>query len=240
MEAPPSRRGAAADFIGLFEPQLKAAQAAVKAAKAAREKARLDLARTEIKAPFDCRVVRKLVDVGSVVGPATKMGVLLGERMAEAVVPLPSSDLQWLKLPAEANCTLVARGGRGFWRGRAVELLPVVDEAGRMPRLLVEIPEPFTSHDRWPVLAEGSFVEVAVKGALLKGVYRIPASALRRGHRVWLAGNDDRLHVVPVEVVRRQDDWVVVKGLHPGDRVITTLIQGAAPGMKLRVADGGS
>ena len=51
----------------LREPHIAEAQAAVTAAEAALEKARLDLERTEVRAPFAGRVRHKNIDVGQFV-----------------------------------------------------------------------------------------------------------------------------------------------------------------------------
>ncbi len=222
-----------------YEPQFKAAEAAVEAARAAREKAALDLQRTEIKAPFDCRISAKKVDVGAYVRSGTVVAEVVGEEMAEAVVPVPPGDVMWLELPAYAEVRLLDEGGKATWKGRAVRFLPEVDPAGRLPRLLVEIPHPFPDGGRSIGLAQESFVEVLVAGKRLERVYLLPAKALRRGNAVWIAGSDGLLHVKKVELLRREEGKVVVRGLDDGDRVITTMIQGAAPGMKVREAGKG-
>ncbi len=223
-----------------FEPQLKAAEAAAAAAEAAKDKALLDLERTEVKAPFDCRIIAKKVDLGSFVKAGAVVAEVLGEEVAEVVIPVPSGEIKWLRLPARARVSLLAGDGGRSWEGRAVRFLPAVDPLGRLPRLVVEVPHPFgAGNDEREIffIAQNSFVEAVIEGELLKGVFVLPSKALRKDDTVWVAGADGLLHVKRVELLRREKGEVVVKGLEEGDLVITTLIQGAAPGMKVRKAD---
>src|SRR5690606_1279945 len=74
----------------LREPQLNAAKARVEATRANVQQARLDLERTQIKAPFDAQVLSRLVNVGSQVTPGDNLAELVGARTywVEATLPL--------------------------------------------------------------------------------------------------------------------------------------------------------
>ena len=80
-------------------PQLKAARARVRSAESSLEKARLDLERTQIRAPFAGRVLRKFVDLGRVVSVNTQLAEIYATDVVEIRLPLRNRDLQYIALP---------------------------------------------------------------------------------------------------------------------------------------------
>jgi len=68
----------------------------------------------------------------------------------------------------------------------------------------------------------------------------IPRAALRENSTVWIMDSDQKLKIVPVEIIRLQKDTILVDGsLEDGDLVILTSLPGGADGMKLRSANEG-
>ena len=80
-------------------PQLKAAEAEFKAARARLGEARLRLKRTHLVAPFDGRVRSAKLDAGQYVIAGTPVAQLYSTEKAEIVVPVPGEELAWLDLP---------------------------------------------------------------------------------------------------------------------------------------------
>jgi len=87
----------------LYEPQIKKARADVAAAGAALKQAELDLQRTRIYAPFDCRVRSEGIEAGQYVRAGSSVAVLAGTETAEIVVPLSLEELQWLRVPRQGS-----------------------------------------------------------------------------------------------------------------------------------------
>jgi RND family efflux transporter MFP subunit len=232
----------------VYEPQLKNAQAALAAAGAAVGRARLDLARTVLRAPFNCLVRSEQVDVGQYLTAGATVGQVFGTDQAEIVVPLPLSELPWLRVPrlegqqgAPAQVGIAAGGRSYLWQGRVVRALGEVDERGRMARLVVSVPDPFylgkSAPDDRPPLSPGLFVDVRIEGRTLNGVVAVPRETVHEGDVVWLVGDDDRLRIRPVTVARREREQVLVtSGIEDGDRLVLTLLSGVAEGLKLRMA----
>lgn len=232
----------------LFEPQMKNAQAALLSARASLRQAELDLERTVLKAPFDAVVRSRSIDLGQYVRAGNPAAVLAGTRQAEIVVPLPLSELEWLRIPRRgggaegsgATVQLAAGGRTAQWKGSIVRSLGEVDPQGRMARIVVAVEDPFGLESREadrPELALGTFVQVTLHGRTLQDVAVLPAAALRDDNRVWIM-NDDHLRIKEVDVIRRARDEVVIgEGLQPGDRVVLTNVVGAAEGMKLRTVE---
>jgi len=237
----------------LYEPQVRKAEADVAAARAAVKQAELDLQRTRIYAPFDCRVRSEEVEAGQYVRAGSRVAVVAGTGTAEVVVPLPLEELQWLSIPRQGArgrgspaTVKVTVGRRSFsWRGRVVRSLGEVDPKGRMTRVVVSVDDPYHLKGRRdgvaPDLEMGMFVEVTFYGEVLSGVIPIPASALRDNSTVWVVDGEDRLDIRPVTVVRREQETLLIgDGLKEGERVVVTSVSGAAEGMKLRPREQGA
>jgi len=230
-----------------YEPQLKNAQAALAGAKADLQQRLLDVARTRIYAPFNCRVRSKAVDPGQYVVAGQTVAAVAGTDAAEIVVPVPLDELQWIDVPragvrkgSAAEVHLSAGGSDYTWKGRIDRSLGEVDAQSRMIRMVVRVDDPFglehKDHNALD-LAEGLFVNVILTGRTLDRVFAIPAHALRHQETVWLMGPDNMLHIEPVKILRREKDRVLVRGeLQAGQQLVTTQISGAAQGMQLRLA----
>jgi RND family efflux transporter MFP subunit len=233
----------------VYEPQLKNARATLAAAEAAVSKARLNLERTVLRAPFNCLVRSEQVDIGQYLTAGATVGQVFGTDRAEIVVPLPLEELAWLQVPrfegtqqgSPARVSIEAAGRQYLWPGRVVRALGEVDERGRMARLVVAVQDPFylkkPAPDERPPLSPGLFVDVRIEGRTLERVLAVPREAVHEGDVVWLAGADDRLHIRRITVVRRERRQVLVSyGIGDGDRLVLTLLSGVAEGLRLRTA----
>ena len=82
-----------------------------------------------------------------------------------------------------------------------------------------------------PLLPE-AFVEVAIEGREVDGVYAVPRSAVVDGNRVWLAGPGDELVLRSLEIGWREGDALFATGgLAPGDRIVLTPMARPVEGM---------
>ena len=81
------------------EPQLASIKAQVSAAEAAVARAKLDLERTKIFAPFDAQVITRNVDIGSQVGPGNDLARLVGVDEYWIMATVPVRSLRWIQFP---------------------------------------------------------------------------------------------------------------------------------------------
>jgi len=235
-----------ANPLVLHEPQLKEAEAVLASAKAALQQAELDLSRTRLSAPFNCRVRSESIDLGQYVKSGTSYATIAGTDAAEIIVPLALSDLAWLDIPragenkpgADATILLTVSGREFSWPGRLARSLGEVDPQGRMTRVAVEVAEPYAkaaAQPERPELAPNTFVKVRLRGTAIKEVAIIPRSALREGDTVWLMNKENRLVIQPVRILRLEKEQALLsQGLRAGDQVVLTHLSGAAEGMRLR------
>ncbi len=234
--------------LALRKPQLKAAEANLAAAQSQVRRARLDLSRARVKAPFNAFVKNEQVDVGAIVGAQAPVATLVGTDEFWAQVSVPVNQLSWLPLPdssgkggAEARVAQHLDQGKSIERaGKIVRLMGELDPKGRMARILVGVKDPLgltLSEDAVPLLL-GAYVDVKLSGKDVEGVYALPRAALRDGNKLWVADAKNRLRILDAEVKWRSAELIYIAATHgPSLRVITSRLDVPAEKTELRVVE---
>lgn len=193
------------------------------------ERAERDLARSEIVAPFDGRTRARQVDVGRFVNVGTPVAVVYAVDYAEVRLPIPDAELAFLEIPLgrelprseapEVRLSASFAGAEHAWTGHIVRTEAAIDPRTRMVQAIARVPNPFAASGDRPPLAPGMFVDAEIAGREVKGLVRIPRSALDAGD-VWLVTAESLLERRAVSILRLERDTALVDGgLSPGDRV---------------------
>lgn len=233
--------------LGIREPQVAAAVANVQSAEAGVSRARRDLERTEIKAPFDGLLQNKTVDLGQYVSMNSQIGTLMGTEVAEIRVPLSDRDLAYVNLPdgnsdpsqypmVEVASNIAGETQR--WLGRLVRSEGILDSNSRVIYGVVQIDDPYNleAQTHPTPLRFGRFVQLNIEGSEAKGVYEVPRYALTTTGKLWIVTDERRLESRDVEVLRADDNTLYINaGLNRGDRVVLTQLANALPSMKVRL-----
>lgn len=235
--------------LALREPQLAEARAAVQAAEAALEKARLDLERTAIRAQFDGRIRAKQVDLGQFINRGTPIANVFSTQAAEVRLPVRKDDLLFVGLDPSLRLesteskrpevVLRARiGGAEYeWSGRIVRTGSEFDANTRMLPLFARIDDPLRRQAgaTGTPLPMGLFVDAEIEGIDVQEVFILPRSAIRDNSQVLVVDSESRLRSRDVEIVRLERDQALVKtGLASDDLVCVSQIEAVVDGMVVR------
>ncbi|MCU7816218.1 MAG: efflux RND transporter periplasmic adaptor subunit [Candidatus Thiodiazotropha sp. (ex Rostrolucina anterorostrata)] len=229
---------------GLRKPQLDQAMADVASARTVLDKAKRRLARTRIVAPYDSIIQSRNINSGQYLSEGMAVGVLLSTASAEVRLPISVSDAEYLDIHRHSEKTVLSvtmkMAGQQF-ESRVVRSEGVVDPATRMLYLVAEIKDPYRlSAGNGTHFPFGSYVKARIKGRLLPEAVLIPDYALDGG-RLWLMGENRELQPLAIDVVGRQDDYVLVRGeLNNGDLVSLTRLPYPTAGMSVMVDDDAS
>jgi RND family efflux transporter MFP subunit len=223
-------------------PQLEAAKAQLAADRADLQKALLNLERTEIKAPFDGRVIEENAGAGQYVSPGQPVATIFSTEVAEIVVPLEDESLYWFHVPGftpgdgpGAPATVSARiAGRNLtWQGRVDRSEGKVDERTRMINVIVRVEAPYATK---PPLAAGLFASVEIQGRTIPEAAIVPRAALRENDRVWVVDDTGRLAFRDIEVARLYPDRAILTdGLRAGELVVISPLNAVTDGMAVRI-----
>lgn len=185
----------------LAKPDLEQARAAVESIDAKIEGARAliheaELARgdTSLRAPSDGVVLRRMVEVGSLVGPGTPAFSIADTRSVRVVIGVPDTMLRRFRVGVAEQVYSEALPDRRF-EGRVTKVSPAADQRSR----LFDVELTVTNRDG--ALRPGMVATVDVIAAepgAARGVLTLPLSAVVRAP----GGGDDAYAVYVVEDVQ--------------------------------------
>jgi len=198
----------------------------VEQARVARDRARLDLNRAAVRAPFDGVVAERLQQSGEFVASGVPLLRLVNERDLEVVARAPMTTADTVTAGAEAQ---IIDGERKV-SGKVRAVIPVGDERSRMVELRIALT------DRWRV---GAPVRVEIAPRDVRKVVTVPRDAviLRQGASyVMRVRADNTAERVAVNIGPGRENQVQIDGtLRAGDRVIIRGGERLEPGQSVSV-----
>lgn len=233
----------------LRKPQLENLKAALDASQAKLDQARIDLQRTEIKAPFNAVVQARDVNLGSRVTASTALATLVGTDAYWVEVSVPVSQLRWIVIPKNKNETgslvkiydQAAWGKDGFRTGRVIRLAADLESEGRMARILVQVADPLAlnpENAKAPRLLLGSYVRVTIEGRQVANAAALGREQIRDGDQVWIMDAANQLDIRHVDILYRGKDQVLIStGIDAGERLVVSDLSAPIQGMSLRLKD---
>ena len=226
----------ASDLV-LRVPFLISAKARVTAAIASRDKAKADLARTKIVAPFDCRVRSVNMNLGATIVPGAQLGTIYDPN--NLMIRLPFSLDDYAQLPDKTDVTLFTDiGGKVYeWKGEMMWELGQVDQKTLSSFVLAKIIANNDHPNRFHLPSPGMFLNATVKGGVLPGVIAVPRSAVRGRNQILVLNGENKLELRELMVARKNVDYVfATQGVADGEMVILTKVDMPIPGMTLEPA----
>ncbi|MDP6376383.1 MAG: efflux RND transporter periplasmic adaptor subunit [Pseudomonadales bacterium] len=222
-------------------------EATVREANARLSRARRDLARTAIVAPYDGRVRSEQVDVGQFVNRGAPVAKIFAVDFAEVRLPIHDEELAFLDLPmlgevvgsVPVPVTLRARfaGEDHEWQGLVVRTEGELDPRTRMVNAVARVADPYAVGEGKPPLSVGLFVDAEIHGTHFKDVIELPRQALRGEGRVFVVDATNQLRFRDVDVLRVSRDRVFLSaGVSAGERVCVSPVQATEDGMLVRLA----
>ena len=226
-------------------PQLKEAEASVKAAAAELDQANRNLERTKIRAPFAGRVRVRNVGLGQAVGGSSPLGEVFASDFAEIRLPISPAQLPFVKLPLDESdppvrVKLVDASGaanESTWRAMIVRTEGTLDEATRELFAIARIDDPFGRLKKSTPLRIGQPLRAQIEGVILEQVYVLPRKALRGVNRVYMVEQD------PPELALRNitplwstpHEVIVKSGIMAGEKLSTSTLTYAVDGAKVEI-----
>lgn len=237
--------------LALREPQRQQAEAALMAAEADLENAKLQLTRTSVTAPFSGRVRTKTSDVGQFVSPGSRLGTIFSTDIIEVRLPLTDADLAKINLPiafvAESRDTALPvtlsttiGGQRQEWEGRIMRTDAAYDTQTRALFAIAEVIDPYgegASSNGVP-LAPGLFVDATVEGKTLENVIVIPRDGLRVDDEVYVVDDKGKAEIRKVSVLDTNPVRAVLSsGVAARELVVLSPMERSRVSLPLKVLD---
>ena len=226
----------------LREPQIASIRAEVSAARAAVERAELDLARSTIFAPFDAQILSRSINVGSQVSTGDELARLVGIDEYWVMAAVPVRSLQWLQFPEldDQEGSTVRLRDPGSWppgaerHGHVARMIGTLDQQTRLARVLVIVRDPLGRTSDAPPLILDTLIETEIEGRPIDDVVRLDRELIRDSDTVWVM-KEGKLEIREVEIVFRGAEHAYIReGLEQGEEVVVTTLATVAEGVDLR------
>lgn len=239
-----SIKGGLAPELGLRKPQLATEISNVKAAEARVERAKRNLQRTTIKAPYDGLVRERRVDLGQFVTVGSQIGMIYSTEVAEVRMPLSDSDLEYLQLPNNGSSsnmvTLSATvaGQKSFWQGVLSRNEGILDEQSRVIYAVAEVKDPYQriTQISAPQLKFGRFVTAEIVGDRGQNIVVLPRNVMRLDGTVLVVKDDRTLDIRSVDLQRADEQFVYIRnGLQTGELVVSSTVPNPYQDMPVRL-----
>ena len=239
-----------APILALRKPQLQQAQADVKAAQADVKSAEIKLQRTIIKAPYDAMLKAKLVDIGQYVTTGSQLATTFAVDYAEIRLPIKEQDIAFIDIPAMGQANQIGsqvelstvQGGKiKRWSTFITRSEGMVDVSSRVNYVVAQINDPYgllSDSGITDPIPMGTFVKAKIIGIAMDDVIAIPRKAVRGTNELYLVGDERKLNVAKVDILRTDSENIYVSaGLNNGDRIVLTKLATAVNGMSLRLKE---
>jgi RND family efflux transporter MFP subunit len=208
------------------EAQVKLGQARLAGAKAQLEEAQIAVRDTSLKSHIDGVVLKRLVEVGSLVGPGTPAFVIGDVRQVKSVFGVPDTELPHLRIGM--NLPVTSEGVPGVtYNGRITSIAPTADARSRIFQVELTVPNPEGR------LKPGMIASMSIAGtSKAQPVPVVPLNAVlqpppgQSGYMVFVLDEEGGKAIVKSRSVQLGDalgERIAVKsGLQAGERVVVT------------------
>ena len=232
---------------------LKQAEAEVAAAKAALDKAKIDLDYTRLKSPIAGRIGRSAVTPGALVTANQVQALATVQQLDPIYVDLTQSSADMLRLRGEIAAGRLQAGAKGevpvkliledgseyAAEGRLALSEVTVDEGTGSVTLRAK----FSNADG--VLLPGMYVRARLPQGTRSDAILVPHKALSRdplGNALVMAVDaESKVVARPVQVAQSLgENWVVTSGVKAGERIIIEGLQKVRPGVAVQAEEAGA
>jgi multidrug efflux pump subunit AcrA (membrane-fusion protein) len=207
-------------------------------------RAKRNLSRTKITAPYDGLVKSRKVDIGQFAPMGTQIGEVFSTHIAQVRLPLTDNDISYIgdlkTKQAMVSLSADVAGKRHFWQGKLVRDEAVLDEARRVIYGVVEIKDPYKlkGNEHPYILKFGRFVSAAISGLTAENVIKLPRYVLRLDGTILSVTQNNKIQINAVEVMRADEDYVYISGgLDTSHKVVTSAISTPYNGMPVRFTE---
>jgi RND family efflux transporter MFP subunit len=231
------RRNTQGKSLFLREPQVKAAKANLAASNARLNRAKLNLERTKIKAPYDGIVKSKQVNLGQNINANSQLATLFSIDVVELRLPIKNWELDYLiqdQLNQPVDIYLTDRP-TVKWTGYVHQLEAAIDEATRQLHAIVRVESPY--NDLAKPLRVGTFVEAQITARSYSNVFVVPRYLLNQKNEIAIKENNKMIKRSVAVIWKGSDEVIISDGISANEQLITTPVSNLASGTAVNTSE---
>jgi multidrug efflux pump subunit AcrA (membrane-fusion protein) len=188
------------------------------------KKDEIRLSKYTIRAPFTGYFAQVMVQEGSFVGMGTPVATLSKTSEIEIAVPIDKENIAMVKI--DQSVKMKTRGSDIEWEGKVKRIEQQLNVNTQSINVYVE---PLQESDK---LYPGMYLEVTINSGEIPNSVELPRKALGDRGIVSLI-QDSILNHFQVEVIQKNKNSYIVKGLKTGDLVVTEQMPNVQEGQKI-------
>lgn len=227
------------DSIGMEQ----SARAAVLAARASVDKARLELGFTKIISPIDGIAGLAKTQLGNLVGPGATEELTTVSTVNPIKFYFQISEQEYIQAIKRSASEIAKKEGELILadgsvypeKGHYAFADRQIDITTGTIKVAAVFPNPGN------LLRPGQYGRIRVAQSIRKDALLVPqrsVSEVQGKYMVAVVGADNKVDIRPVKTAERIDNlWVILDGLKPGERVVVEGIQKVRPGMMVAPKD---
>ncbi len=177
-----------------------------------------------IRAPFNGVVSSVSAEAGTAVRSGSELGTLLSNEAYDLEITIPLSSMGKISVGTQAK--LHSTEIDTEWTGKIVRIGGDIDEQSQSVKLFIR-----TSGKE---LKEGMYLTADIQQAPFLGTMSLPRKMINDQDQLYTVDNN-QLKQIQVEVLARQGDIAIIKGIDEGTAVLSTVVKSAYDGMPVRL-----
>lgn len=193
---------------------------------------KVQIDKTELRAPFSGKLGLRNISLGAYVSTATVVVSLQNISQLKIDVSVPEKYAGVIQVGDNMQCTVA--GIEQPFSARVIALEPHIDEMTRNLKFRALILNPSSK------LVPGAFVKVHLKLKEIANAIMIPTSTIIPDDKVTRIVIVDSSKAKYVEIgigIRTESEVQVVSGLNAGDTILTTGLLQVKPGMTVKITN---
>jgi len=227
--------------LALRTPQLKQAQAQVQLAKSDVEKANIALRRTNLKLPYDVRVLSVNKTTAELVNQQTPVAVLAkaNERWLALKFKAKNIDRLTAKTTDKVGSLVQFSLNNQTYQGEVISLLANLVNATKMSGAVIKVNNLTTaeSEEVNNSLLIGAHISATIAAGIINDAYAIPRESFINNRSVFVVDKNRLLQSRPAILKWQSKDKVIVDvELEINDKIVTSQVFGIATGSKVKTS----
>lgn len=217
------------DVKGVSQEEYDVAQSAFDAANADIELIKAQLVETEVRAPFNGIIGLKNISAGNYISTSDIIASI--QQIDPVKVDFSVSEKYAGQVKSGDTAYIMIEGTKKTYTGRVYAIDPKIDAATRALKVRAVCEN--KNHEIYPgAYAQVTLILRATNSAIISSMAVIPDL---RGQKVFVV-RGGKADPVKIETGSRTDTTVeVIKGLNPGDTVVTTGLMSLKPGVPVKI-----
>ena len=177
-----------------------------------------------VYAPFNGVFLSVNAFPGSLVSIGTNLGQIMNTYRYEMTAPVGLDDLKYVSVGQSVKIKSTELNKE--WNGKVSRISNTIDQSTQSIPVYVSV--------TGKGLKDGVFVKGEISGGSLSDVAVLSRSLIVDENNVFVL-EEDRAVKKQIEIITRTDDEVIVKGLSPEDKVITTGVNNIFEGQNVKL-----